>query len=149
MMEVFGNLWVMEADYRCITTNGTVKRNGEAVMGRGVALQAAKMDKGLAARLGASIKAHGNHVRPIAFNLTCQPELLIAFPVKHYWWERADLALIERSANELAEFAAQRPNKTFLLPRPGCGNGGLLWDDVREVLEPILPPHVWVVERPR
>jgi len=38
--EVDGNLWEIEADWRVITTNGFVKKDGRAVMGRGVARQA-------------------------------------------------------------------------------------------------------------
>lgn len=57
MKEVTGNIW----DYHekgywiVITTNGTVKANGEAVMGRGVALQAKRKYQGLPWRLGQEI----------------------------------------------------------------------------------------------
>jgi len=36
------NLWEYPADARVITTNGFVKNNGEAVMGRGCAREAAR-----------------------------------------------------------------------------------------------------------
>ncbi|MCZ2224447.1 MAG: hypothetical protein LC122_12560 [Chitinophagales bacterium] len=44
MIEVIGNLFdfVNIADAICITTNGIVKSNQEAVMGAGIALQAAE-----------------------------------------------------------------------------------------------------------
>lgn len=35
MIEVKGNLWTYPAEVRVITTNGFVKKNGEAVMGIG------------------------------------------------------------------------------------------------------------------
>lgn len=44
MRDIKGNIWTLyDSDptcYICITTNGFVKSNGEAVMGRGTALQA-------------------------------------------------------------------------------------------------------------
>jgi len=39
MKELRGNLFHTPCDVICITTNGFVKRNGEAVMGRGCAVQ--------------------------------------------------------------------------------------------------------------
>ena len=39
MKEITGDLWTIKADARVIPTNGTVRRDGAAVMGRGVALQ--------------------------------------------------------------------------------------------------------------
>lgn len=38
--EVVGNMWAIPADAYCITTNGFVKKNGEAVMGAGCAKEA-------------------------------------------------------------------------------------------------------------
>jgi len=42
MKEVIGNIWnyYNKGNWIVITTNGTIKKNGEAVMGRGVALEA-------------------------------------------------------------------------------------------------------------
>lgn len=33
----------------------------------------------------------------------------------------------------------------LILPRPGCGNGRLRWEDVRKILEPILDDRFTVV----
>jgi len=71
--------------------------------------------------------------------------------VKHHWRERADLILIERSARELVDFVTdlwERGPATICLVRPGCGNGGLDWKDVRPVLAPLLDDRFMVVERP-
>mgnify|MGYP001580901715 CR=1 FL=1 len=57
----------------------------------------------------------------------------------------ADLELIKESASQLAVVAGAYSNKTFVLPRPGCGNGGLKWEDVKPVIEPILPDNVHVI----
>ena len=116
----------------CITTNGFVKRNGEAVMGRGTARQATLRFPGLCTRLGRLLKQSGagsfglagpplgNHVHFVA-------PRLIAFPVKPVevissgrnvvyhvrerfppgivvpgWAAKADPDIIARSLKELA-----------------------------------------------
>ena len=67
MLEVKGNLWTFEypntspdSYVRCITTNGFVKKNGEAVMGRGCAKEACERYPGLAKQLGEKIIKKGN-----------------------------------------------------------------------------------------
>jgi len=141
MREANGNLWDFYEQPNavvCITTNGTVKNNGEVVMGRGCAREAKDKFPHVPRFLGRWIKRHGNV--PAYF----VGSRLMTFPVKHNWWEQADLALIEQSAKALAD-KANRVGLTFYLPRPGCGNGRLTWDEVRPVIEPILPDNVVVI----
>ena len=113
-----------------ITTNGCVRRDGCCVMGRGTAKQALSYYPGIAFALGTRIKAGGNHVYLF-------PEMgIFSFPVKHHWQEPADLDLIERSAFEVSVLACNRAKaEQFYLPRPGCGNGRLLWKNVKPVLK--------------
>ena len=138
MKTVFGDIWKYSADIICITTNGTIKNNGEGVMGAGIALQAKKKNLDLPAILGNTLKIYGNHF--------CEFKNYAFFPVKHNWWEKADLELIERSALELANFANLNADKIYVLPRPGCGNGGLKWEEVKEIIELILPDNVHVID---
>jgi len=129
MREVTGNLWDYPADWRVIPTNGFIKQNGAAVMGRGLARQATERFPGLANYLGHLLCAEGNHVHPL-------PEFgLITFPVKHNWWEQASLELIERSVKELKLLFVGGTQVSISLPRVGCGNGRLSWDDVKPLLE--------------
>ncbi|KKN22085.1 hypothetical protein LCGC14_0918910 [marine sediment metagenome] len=139
MKEATGDIWGMrrEGVCVCITTNGTVKSNGSAVMGRGVAAQAVREVQGIEKRIGEALRHQGNHLYMMGDYCT--------FPVKHDWWNTANLQLIECSAKELAELAIQYPQMSFILPRPGCGNGGLRWEDVKPIIEPILPDNVTVV----
>jgi hypothetical protein len=132
MKEVFGDLWEFDGII-AITTNGFVKRDGTSVMGRGCAKQATIRFPGLPHKLGRKISAEGNHV-------FCFPEhRLITFPVKHTWWEAADLGLIERSARELLKLIeVKKIQEAVYLPRPGCGNGRLKWEGVKKILSPIL-----------
>lgn len=141
MIEVRGNLWTYPADIRVITTNGTVKKNGECVMGRGCALEATKKYSGIAKILGTHIKEKGNHVGFIFGSA----EGIWSFPVKHNWYEKADIELIKRSAEELVALLPKDKKLRVVLPRPGCGNGGLKWEDVKPVLEPILDDRFHVI----
>ena len=61
------------------------------------------------------------------------------------WMARSDLSLIERSARQLAEFAAESGWKSVVLPRPGCGAGELSWDEVRPVLSSILDDRFYAI----
>ena len=143
MREVYGDFWAYPADVRLITTNGLVKKNGEAVMGRGVALQAKTRYPGLAQCVGGVILAYGNHVQ-INLGLDA-PFGLGIFPTKHNWFEKSDITLIKQSAEELKTMANIYPTLLFLLPRPGTGNGGLLYKDVKPAIEDILPDNVLVI----
>ena len=134
MIKAQGNLWTYPADVRIITTNGFVKKNGRAVMGRGCAKEALDANPNLSLTLGTLIVAFGNHV----FGLS---DDLISFPVKYNWWEKADLDLIEQSTNELMDILG---DGEYVMPRAGCGNGKLKWADVEPILA-VLPDNVTVV----
>ena len=138
MIEVVGNLWTYPADVRVITTNGTVKRNGECVMGRGCALEAKQhcSSWNLPKHLGDLITTKGNHVHFLYSEGQQDMIDVYSFPVKYEWMQRADPKLIERSARELVR--VNDTSSVIVLPRPGCGNGGLRWEDVKLILEPIL-----------
>lgn len=102
------NIWGLHAkgEWICITTNGVVKRSGEAVMGRGCAREAAQRFPDLPWALGARLDHLGNIPHRFDF------ERLYTFPVKHVWWERADLDLIKTSARLLT-----KDLDTFATPR--------------------------------
>lgn len=145
MIEIRGDLWDFAADQEwiVITTNGDVRHDGHAVMGRGVAREAAARWTDLPPLLGAQLRASGNRV--FAF-----PRWrLLTYPVKHSWRDqRADLALIEVSAHELvAKVGLLRLRRVYLV-RPGCGNGALDWPgEVRPLLTSLFDDRFHVVER--
>lgn len=167
MIERAGDLFEQQGvDAICITTNGAVRRDGACVMGRGVAFEAVRRWPGIDYRLGRLVQRNGNAVQVLTQqSLGPQPLIevsagiagvpghvfvpwdVVSFPVKHHWREQADLALIERSASELAALATNRSWKCVALVRPGCGNGGLRWDAVRPVIAGILDDRFVVVER--
>lgn len=141
MREEAGDLWTYPADARVITTNTIVKADGCLVMGAGVALQARKRHPGIDRRLGAFVKAHGDKL------CYMQNLGLIAMPTKRDWKKKSDIKLIEQGARKLMELADFFDLKTVVMPRPGCGNGGLHWEiDVRPLLEGILDGRFVVLQ---
>jgi hypothetical protein len=137
--EITGNIWdYLGRTVICITTNGQVTPKGEAVLGRGAARQAREHFPALPARLGALLAAKGNHVQVIA-------DGLVSFPVEESPWANPDLRLIRRSAEELRELADREGWKRIVVPRPGCGGGGLSWHDVRPLLADLLDDRFTVI----
>ena len=142
MKEVKGNIWDYydKGNWIVITTNGTVKSNGECVMGRGVALEAKTRFPKLAKKLGDWIRHNGNI--PGRFS----DYKLFSFPVKHNWQEKADPKLIDETCKHLLGLVLGS-TYTIYMVRPGCGNGHLLWKDVKPVLERYLSDRFVVVNR--
>ncbi len=151
MKEITGDIW----DYHgkgywiVITTNGTLNTKGEAVMGKGIALQAKQRYPELPSELGKQIKGcslpygeytQGNNLKVFyLYKIT-------TFPTKHNWWEKADLVLIEESCRQL-QSACHGNQDTKYLVRPGCGVGQLNWKDVKPILEKYLDDRFIVVDR--
>ena len=147
MRFVKGDIWAIDCDVICITTNGYVRGDGKAVMGRGVAYQATQRYPDIARLLGNKLIQYGNVVSIIRVPRTPNEKILCSFPVKHHWHDQADIHLIKKSAEELLSLAREWSNSVFVLPRPGCGNGKLGWEDVLPVLVATkLPDNVIVVE---
>lgn len=129
----------------CISTNGTVKRNGEGVMGRGCAREATRLCPGIQKELGSYIKTNGNvpgvlYRKPVRFSVGI-------LPVKHNWWEQASLDLIRASVEWLQEAATMvgvSGQATYHVPRLGCGHGRRDWNTEVQPLIVGLPDNVWV-----
>jgi hypothetical protein len=136
--------WGLPGHRIAISTNGFIKKNGEAVMGRGCALQGTLRFPGLAARLGVYIRRQGNTPGYLLLGPESGPpptDRLMILPVKHNWWEKADIELIVLSRDFLMREGARNPDWTFHVPRLGCGNGKLNWaTEVRPLME-ILPDN--------
>ncbi|ORX75403.1 hypothetical protein BCR32DRAFT_304782 [Anaeromyces robustus] len=116
----------------CITTNGKIKNNGKAVMGRGIALYANKQFK-LDEILAEKLKKYGNHVHDLGeFGTGFH---IISFPTKNHWLGKSSKKLIEQSAIELVKLSTNLNLTNIFLPKPGCQNGHLNWNDVRPILE--------------
>lgn len=175
MIEMKGDLFKVECEAFCVTTNGFVKKNGECVMGRGCAKQAANYWPELPGRLGWLIKKYGNNVHVVydippgqLFNQN--NKYILSFPVKpksvvydgtncvgHMkhrfnigdtvpgWSAVADMDLILRSAKQLLDMSDYFGWKKIVIPRPGCGAGELSWNEVKPKLDQILDNRFYSV----
>jgi hypothetical protein len=150
MKEIKGDLWdyYMNQDYViCITTNGFTKKNGEAVCGRGSAFEATQRIQGFARMLGEYIRKYGN--MPGIMRTEPDEWGVVIFPVKHNWWEKGDKNLILAGAHWLFDQAMANPDITYVMGRPGCGNGRLEWDGeegVRNLIS-FLPDNVHIITK--
>jgi len=176
MLERRGDLWVLahelNADAVCITTNGFVKADGSAVLGMGCAKEAVQRWPELPGIYGRMLKTLG--LRVDVMLLRDEDYHLIAFPVKpayvitnsmstnivrHRRWNSrsgqkipgfysvADPQLIWKSSLELMELIKANKWDRVLLPRPGCGAGELDWNEVKDMIAPILDDRVITVTR--
>lgn len=87
MKQIVCDMWEFENNptyILCITTNGFVKNNGLAVMGKGCAKEAANKYPLLPAELGRHILKEGNTPCWI-LSKGSEGKEFISFPVKHNW----------------------------------------------------------------
>lgn len=142
MKEISGNLW----DYQgrailALTTNGSLSRDHRAILGRGCARQAGEHFPDLKQRLGALLHNHGNHVHELG-------DGLVSFPVEESAWSLPDPRLIRRSAQELRALVDRAEYKLIVVPRPGCGYGGLNWQEVQPLLADLFDERFLVICAP-
>jgi hypothetical protein len=160
MKEIVGDLFSQPCNAICITTNGMVKWDGRAVMGAGIALQAAKKWPIISKVLGNTIKTYGTRtelltarintldkgiVHQLQFyddnsNAWCYnptPYHIVALPTKWDWRNDSDIELIKTSVQQLIEISNKYNWKRVITSRPGCGLGGLNWTSVKATLEAI------------
>lgn len=146
MKEIKGDAWKLieqkEFQGLCILTNGIVNSRGENIMGAGIAKQAKQRAPGLPKLIGNHIGQNGNI--PLIIKSPKSGKYMITFPTKHDWKDKSDIDLIIRSANSVNDIA-EKYDINVLLPRPGCGKGGLNWNEVKPHLENILSDRIYIV----
>ena len=163
MHEVVGDIWDYWLDMHLIAipVNGFVRRDGRAVMGKGLAKQARERIPGIDLVLGRAIK-HGGW-----YNIYQIAPSIVSFPVKRDgliydgdrvvrhmegrfavgdyvpgWALKAETTIIEDSLRDLRMLyrrlyppMADRMYK-IVIPRVGCGAGELDWEmDVKPLCE--------------
>ena len=163
-----GDLFHMDADAICITTNGFTKKNGDAVMGRGCAKKASEHLPELPKMLGNLLRTQGNQVHHL---IDVNEISLMAFPVKPVsivyvspddvvthmrdkfslgdtvpgYAAVADINIIEQSCQQLVQIANEQQWDKVIIPKPGCGAGELAWSVVAPVLHTYLDSRFYVV----
>jgi hypothetical protein len=166
MKEITGNVFDLinepDVDSICITTNGIVNANGLAIMGAGVAGEAARRWPSIRKNLGRAINASGNFpfvigiinpngefINPTRKLITAKEFkcLVWSFPTKNDWQDNSDIELIKQSSKMLYDRTKELGLKNIVLPRPGTTNGKLIWSNVKEAITPLLDDRFIIVSR--
>ena len=125
---VTGNFWERSADVRVNPVNCV------GVMGAGVARQFKErypemfLDYRLACRRG-DVKPGKLHIFQV---LDCT---IANFPTKRDWRDRSRLEDVESGLVALAECLGRLGPVRVTLPALGCGLGGLVWADVKPLIQ--------------
>lgn len=166
MREQRGDLWQLADEagaWTVVTTNGCLKTDGTLIVGAGVAKSAAARHPTLAAVLGAHVREHGNvpGAVPAARMLSwpTKPDQHMLDGRAHAGWMcaarvrrpecvREVARLVWRNAPLLVALADELElTGPIYTPQPGCGLGGLNWDNVRPHLAGVLDDRFVVVSR--
>jgi hypothetical protein len=134
VQEVVADLWALHRadEWIAVPTNGMMKANGDAVMGAGLAKEAAQRYPELPRLLGQALREYGN--RPFLW----ASMHLITVPTKTDWKRPSDLSLICQSMERVAMTLETSDIKRLYLPHLGCGLGQLAWPDVRAAIAPYV-----------
>lgn len=145
LKEITGDIFeIKTTDAICVTTNGYVTKDGEAVMGRGVAKAAKEKFPGIETQLGLHLLTHGNV--PGIFRFPGFIPDIVTFPVKTHWREAADLSLIRQSFYLLDIITRAEMYEEVIIPRPGCGNGQLDWErEVKQIALDYYNPRYYFI----
>ena len=127
----------------CVTTNGVVKKDGSAVMGKGMALLV-DQKYNVGSKLGKHLKENGNV--PCDLGIVADGFHVISFPTKNDWSESSDLNLIKQSAEKVKEMADSLGLEKIYITRPGCGLGNLEWSDVKRTLSTVFDDRFCIVD---
>ena len=159
--DLFDCISDLETDAILITTNGQFDDNGKACMYGGCARVCADRWPETAFRLGTCLKnfnlnvpyvigaldENGDYIKP---NLRIIKErkfknLILSFPTINNLMDGANLDLVRDSARELRAMADRFELRGIVSGRPACGIGGLVWKDVRPVIEEFFDDRFTVV----
>ena len=127
-----GNL--LDADVEALVN--TVNTVG--VMGKGIALQFRQaFPKNYEAYRAACKRGEVKTGKMFVFDLArlSNPRLIINFPTKRHWKQRAKIEDIEAGLQDLRKIIQELSIHSIAVPPLGCGNGGLAWSLVRRRIE--------------
>lgn len=141
-----GNMWDYHPYNWCVvTTNIGWNKNGNNIMGAGVARTAGIYHPFLAEWYGKECMAHKEDIGAIPYinaNLIMFPTKSLNPQAPHLSWQQnSTLDRIERSLKSLVENIdtfLTHLNSPIYMPPPGCGNGGLEIEDVYPLLDEYL-----------
>ena len=129
-------------------SNLSIKKNGKAVMGAGLAKQLKEKHPGIDVAHGAALKEFKGVQQVWPTKAGTEEPIVIAFPVKRHWSEHGNKWLIERSCHQLKAIASANKEMVFLWAFPAIGNGKLEPKDVIEIIQKAkMPSNVVLVTK--
>jgi len=139
-----GNLLESNA-YALVNTVNTV-----GVMGKGIALQFKNaFPRNYAIYREACLKHELKIDQLLTISdssLLSGERLIINFPTKTHWRLSSEYSYIEKGLQALVKLIAEKEIESIALPALGCGNGGLDWLRVKEMICQYLGPLSAIIE---
>lgn len=62
-------------------------------------------------------------------------KLIVNFPTKDKWREKSKMSYVQTGLDLLVALIKEKEIKSIAVPPLGCGNGGLVWNEVKQVIE--------------
>lgn len=149
--ETSGDLFKSEAEVWVNTVN-TV-----GVMGKGIALEFKKQFPDMFEEYQALCESSEIEIGKVhmwSTGLLLPPKAIINLPTKRHWRADSRLPDIDAGLKDMSEVIKREGFTSVAMPPPGCGNGGLDWDEVKPLVarhlgdlpgvevEVYLPSHV-------
>jgi len=128
---VSGNLLKADADALVNTVN-TV-----GVMGKGIALQFKQAFPEVFKTYNAACKAGEieiGRVQAVPTGRLVGPRFVINFPTKQHWRSRSRIDDIRLGLDDLVAVIERLGIASIAVPPLGCGNGGLEWSEVKQII---------------
>jgi len=126
MRQIRGSFWEAQEDYKIIPVNGSIMRNGELVMIKGLSLAARNKYPELPNLIGTYVNKFGN------MPMMLHDYKLMTFPIKNNWMDKPDLDIIKTSAVKAYNMLPRETTAAMIRP------GGIDWKLVKPVIEKIL-----------
>jgi O-acetyl-ADP-ribose deacetylase (regulator of RNase III) len=146
MIEAKGDIWQYAYDEHvdavCVLTNMTVA-GGRLIMGGGQAREAKIRFPYLPEEWGKEYSLNEGH-NVVTFD-PFQGFILVSLPTKVHPSDNSTVEVIAKSLRELVKEADWTGWQKVVLPRPGCGLGGLTWEEVKPEIEPMLDDRFIVI----
>ena len=126
MKLITGDLWdwYNHDHIICITTNGTVKKDGSVVMGAGCALQAKQRFPLLPNLLGKVITNEYTLKEPLNIPFYFPDYRIITFPVKTHWFQKAEVELIAKIVKRMCKISPDANRLHAMMDIEVCHSNG-------------------------
>lgn len=126
------------------TSNSTLNRKGELIMGTGSALSCKLLYPSLPKKFGNMIKNRLKYTTNPAYGVLVDYEhACIALQTKFNWKDDSPIELVNSSIKEFIRLVKNNPTAMFHMPLPGVSNGGLGVEEIFDILLD-LPRNVTV-----